>query len=101
MERLSKYNILGVKISATTYIDAVDAIIKAAKLTDKCCVSALAVHGPVSGVLDAKFLSMINDFELLTPDGQPIRLAPDFLYKLKLSERVYVPFLMMHLCQRK
>ena len=100
VERPSKYSIFGVKISATTYKNAVDAIIKAAKLREKWCVSALAVHGLVSGVLDSHLWSILNDFDLLTPDGQPIRLALNYLYRLKLSDRVYGPFLMMHICQR-
>ena len=38
-------------------------------------VSALAVHGVMTGVLNSTQRYRLNQFDLLVPDGQPVRWA--------------------------
>jgi len=42
-------------------------------------VSALAVHGVMSGALDREQRYRLNHFDLLVPDGQPVRWALKWL----------------------
>ena len=52
MTDLGTHNILGVNISAVDYEAAVDRIVTAARTRQPLGVSALAVHGVMTGVLD-------------------------------------------------
>ena len=61
-------------------------------------VSALAVHGVMTGVLDWAQRYRLNRFDLLVPDGQPVRWALNLLHGARLPERVYGPTLMLKLC---
>jgi exopolysaccharide biosynthesis WecB/TagA/CpsF family protein len=63
-------------------------------------VSALAVHGVMTGVLDRAHRHRLNDFELILPDGQPVRWALNWLHNAPLNDRVYGPTLMLKICER-
>ena len=63
-------------------------------------VTALPVHGIMTGALDSEHRYRLNSFDLLVPDGQPVRWALNFLHKAGLKERVYGPTLMMEICKR-
>ena len=93
-------NILGVGISAVDYEAAVEAITQAAKDGQAFSVSALAVHGLMTGHLDREHRYRLNSFDLCVPDGQPVRWALNLLYKAGLKDRVYGPNLTLYLCQR-
>ena len=95
-----KHSILGIKINAVDYEAAVDRIIQAAKQRRPLAVSALAVHGVMTGVLDAEHKYRLNGFDLLVPDGQPVRWALNRLYRTQLKDRVYGPNLMRKVCAR-
>jgi len=95
-----KHSILGINISAVDYEAAVDRIIQAAKQRYSLAVSALAVHGVMTGVLDAEHKYRLNGFDLLVPDGQPVRWALNRLYRTQLKDRVYGPNLMRKVCAR-
>lgn len=95
-----KHNILGVSINAIDYDAAVEKIVDAAKADRRCAVTALAVHGVMTGVMDKKHRHRLNQFELVVPDGQPVRWALNRLHKTNLSDRVYGPNLMLHTCAR-
>jgi exopolysaccharide biosynthesis WecB/TagA/CpsF family protein len=94
-----KHDILGIDVSATTYDQAIDTVIHAAKAQRSACVSHLAVHGLVEGSRDTRLRSMLNEFDIVAPDGQPVRLALNLLYKTKLPDRCYGPEFMMRVCQ--
>jgi len=53
---------------------------------------------PVSG--NPSLRSKVNSFEIVAPDGQPVRWALNLLYGTKLPDRVYAPELMLRLCRR-
>lgn len=95
-----KRNILGVLVNIIDYEGAVELIIKAAKEKQGLSVSALAVHGVMTGVLDNTHRFRLNHMDLICPDGQPVRWALNFIHKAKLSDRVYGPNLTLRVCER-
>ena len=52
----------------------------------------------MTGVLDWAQRYRLNRFDLLVPDGQPVRWALNLLHGARLPERVYGPTLMLKLC---
>ena len=88
-----KFPILGVKISAIDYEYGVKAIIEAAKNKQSLAMTALAVHGVMTGFYDPVHRRRLNGFDLVTPDGQPVRWALNWIHKIKLPDRVYGPTL--------
>jgi exopolysaccharide biosynthesis WecB/TagA/CpsF family protein len=97
---LTKKNILGVLVDAVDYEFAVSSIIEAAEFKRTMAVSALAVHGIMTGVLDSVHRYRLNHLDLVLPDGQPVRWALNWLHDARLSDRVYGPTLMLKLCIR-
>lgn len=98
MRDLGKKNVLGVQINAIDYAAALATIIAAAHDRRPFSVSALAVHGVMTGVLDPIHRYRLNHTDLVVPDGQPVRWALNLLYKTGLSDRVYGPTLTLKLC---
>lgn len=94
-----KRSVLGINISATSYDRALVSVINSVKKNERASISHLAVHGIVEGVKDVRFKSMLNEFEILAPDGQPVRYALKLLWKIKLQDRCYGPEFMMRVCQ--
>ncbi|MFE5484031.1 WecB/TagA/CpsF family glycosyltransferase [Streptomyces sp. NPDC056527] len=88
-----KRNVLGVLVDQTTYQQAVDAVVDAARHGRPFALTALAVHGVMTGVLDHEHGARLNSFDLVTPDGQPVRWALNALHRAGLTERVSGPTL--------
>ena len=97
---LGKRNILGVGISAIDYDGCIERVAAAAKERRALTVSAMAVHGVMTGALDPVQRYRLNQFDMLVPDGQPIRWALSWLHRVRLPERVYGPSLMLRVCER-
>jgi len=95
-----KRNVLGVSVDVIDYESAVDQIIRAAKDRRSFAVTALAVHGVMTGAMDPEQRFRLNHFDLAVPDGQPVRWALNLLHSAHLSDRVYGPTLMLKLCER-
>jgi N-acetylglucosaminyldiphosphoundecaprenol N-acetyl-beta-D-mannosaminyltransferase len=95
-----KRDVLGVGIDVVDYEGAVERILAAARSRSPCAVSALAVHGVMTGVLDPEHKYRLNRLDLVTPDGQPVRWALRLLYGEALPDRVYGPTLTLRLCER-
>lgn len=100
MIELGKHNILGINVSAMDYEATVARIAEAAHQRRPLTVSALAVHGLMTGVLDRQHRYRLNRFDLLAPDGQPVRWALRWLHGVQLPDRVYGPNLMLQTCAR-
>lgn len=100
MLKNGKGNIIGILIDAVDYKSAVDRIVQAAQERRPMAVSALAVHGLMTGVLHSEYKYRLNHFDLLVPDGQPVRWALNLLHGAGLRDRVYGPNLMLALCSR-
>ncbi len=94
-----KFNLLGVTVHAVDYEAAVKKIITAGKQRRPLGVSALAVHGVMTGVMDNEHRHRLNGLELIVPDGQPVRWALNWLHGTKLKDRVYGPNLMLNTCE--
>jgi N-acetylglucosaminyldiphosphoundecaprenol N-acetyl-beta-D-mannosaminyltransferase len=92
---LGKRNVLGVQVDAVDYAAAVDKILTAAREQRPLAVTALAVHGVMTGVQDPAHGARLNAFDLVTPDGQPVRWALNSLHHAGLTDRVYGPDLTM------
>jgi exopolysaccharide biosynthesis WecB/TagA/CpsF family protein len=94
-----RHSVLGVRVDAVDYAAAVGRVLAAARERRPLAVSALAVHGVMTGVLDRAHRHRLNRFDLLVPDGQPVRWALNGLYRARLPDRVYGPNLMLRLCE--
>lgn len=95
-----KKNLLGIYIDAVDYEAAVAKIIQAAREQRSLAVSALAVHGVMTGVLDPIHAARLNTLDLVVPDGQPVRWALNLLHGTDLPDRVYGPTLMLKVCMQ-
>ncbi len=98
MIELGRHNVLGVLVNAVDYEAAVTCIVTAALGRQKLAVSAVAVHGIMTGVLDAQQKYRLNCLDMVVPDGQPVRWALRWLHKIPLPDRVYGPRLMLAIC---
>jgi N-acetylglucosaminyldiphosphoundecaprenol N-acetyl-beta-D-mannosaminyltransferase len=99
MRDLGKKNLLGVLIDALDYEAAKKKIIEAARQRRPFAVTALAVHGVMTGYCDPEQRHRLNQLDLVTPDGQPVRWALNLAHGAKLKDRVYGPNLMMQVCE--
>jgi bacterial polymer biosynthesis proteins, WecB/TagA/CpsF family len=97
---LGKRPVLGVSVDVIDYDFAVERIVDAAKRKKAFAVTALPVHGIMTGARDPEHRYRLNAFDLLVPDGQPVRWALNLLHGVGLRERVYGPTLMLALCER-
>ena len=99
MINLGKYSILGINVNAVDYDFAVSTITDAAKSKQPCSVSALAVHGVMTGFLDSTHARRLNGLDLVVPDGQPVRWALSWLHQQQLPDRVYGPNLTLKVAE--
>ncbi|MGD0104051.1 MAG: WecB/TagA/CpsF family glycosyltransferase [Rhodopila sp.] len=100
MARLKSNNIIGVGVSAMDYDGACQEIIAAAIARQPLTVTALAVHGVMTGALNMGHRRRLNTLDMVLPDGQPVRWALNLLFGSGLKDRVYGPNLMLHVCER-
>jgi exopolysaccharide biosynthesis WecB/TagA/CpsF family protein len=63
------------------------------------CVDLMAVHSLVTAAQDKRYLDRINTFEVVAPDGQPVRWALNYFYRAGLKDRVYGPEFTIRLCK--
>jgi exopolysaccharide biosynthesis WecB/TagA/CpsF family protein len=94
-----KSPVLGVGVSVTTYGEAVEAVLQAARQRVPGIVSCHAVHAIVTASQDASLRDKVNSFQLVSPDGQPVRWALNLLHGARLADRVYGPEFMLRLCR--
>lgn len=97
---LGKRSVLGVLVDAVDYEAATERVIRAAQDHTPYAVTALAVHGVMTGVDDAEHRYRLNSFDLVTPDGQPVRWALNLLARAGLRDRVYGPTLTLRVLER-
>lgn len=95
-----KRNLLGILVNAVDYEAAVEQVMSAADGRCGFGVSALAVHGVMVGATGGIDRRHINELELVTPDGQPVRWGLNLLYRTHLKDRVYGPDLTLRVCAR-
>lgn len=93
-----KVDVFGVGVSVTNYDEAAAAILGAAAAGLPGIVSCHAVHALVTASRSPTLRAKVNTFDLVSPDGQPVRWALNLLHGAHLAERVYGPELMLRLC---
>ena len=99
MTPAEKVDVFGVQISVTDYAQATTRIIEAGRAHESFAMSALATHGLMEAVHDDDFLTVVNELDMVTPDGQPVRWAMNLLHNTDLSDRVYGPDLTWKVCK--
>ena len=95
-----KYNLFGVGVSGTTYADVVKAVIGAAHQHKSAVVSFFSVHALVTASRDVTLLEEVNEFDLVAPDGQPVRWALDLLYGTNLPSNIRGSDAMWRICEQ-
>ena len=95
-----KKSVVGVMVDAVDYEAALARIMDAAHKRTPYIVSALAVHGVMTGVQDDAHKFRLNAFDLIVPDGQPVRWALNRLHRAGLADRVYGPELTLRTLER-
>jgi N-acetylglucosaminyldiphosphoundecaprenol N-acetyl-beta-D-mannosaminyltransferase len=95
-----KKSVIGILIDPVSCEEATDLVIAAARQGRPYSVSAMAVHGVMTGVLDREHRYRLNKLELVVADGQPVRWALNLLHGAGLRERVYGPNLMLAVLAR-
>jgi exopolysaccharide biosynthesis WecB/TagA/CpsF family protein len=95
-----RVDLFGIPVTPTTREDAATAILEAAGRRVAGVVSCHAVHAIVTTSRDASLRKMVGAFDMITPDGQPVRWALNLLHGTKLRHRASGPELMLDLCRR-
>ncbi|MGO9115132.1 MAG: WecB/TagA/CpsF family glycosyltransferase [Thermoguttaceae bacterium] len=95
-----KYDLFGVQISATNYDETTEFILEAVRQGQPAVVSAHAAHAIVTASDDPELLAKVNRFDIITPDGQPVRWALNALHRAGLRDRVRGSELMLRTCRR-
>lgn len=95
----SRHEVFGVKISAATYEQAQAAVMSAAKRRASATVTHMSGHGFTMAARDSSFREVINSFDIIAPDGQPVRWLVNRFHGAGLPDRCYGPELMIRLCR--
>jgi exopolysaccharide biosynthesis WecB/TagA/CpsF family protein len=75
-------------------------IIWAAQEGNALIIDHMPVHGLIMASKDPSFRAKMNAFDIVAPDGHPVRWALSLLHDIKLPDRVYGPQMMLRLCRR-
>ncbi|MDB4973970.1 MAG: teichoic acid biosynthesis protein [Myxococcaceae bacterium] len=91
--------ILGVGISVTAYAQVVRNVTQAAAAGRSLLLAASDVHMLIQAQQDPVFAAVLNAFDIVVPDGQPVRWGLKLTREADLKERVYGPTLMLRVCE--
>lgn len=95
-----KLNVLGVMVDGVDYDAVIARVLAAARERQPLSLTALAVHGVMTGVRDPRHRARLNAFDIVAPDGQPVRWGLNLLYGAGLSDWVSGPELTTRLLSR-
>lgn len=95
-----RYDVLGLRVSRAGPAEVRDLILDAARGGRTLLVAHAPVHLVVEAGRDADLGARLDDFDVVTADGQPVRWALRWLHGVALSERVYGPSTMLAVCER-
>lgn len=92
-------SVLGMRVDATSYAQAAAQVAAWARAGEAHTVCVANVHMTMQGVDDAAFRGIVNNADLVTPDGMPLVWM---LHRLGVGDatRVYGPTLMLHVCEK-
>jgi exopolysaccharide biosynthesis WecB/TagA/CpsF family protein len=88
---VQKVDLFGVQYAVVDYEIATSVIMESAASKKRCGVSALAVHGLIESYNNADLRQLVNEIDLVVPDGQGVRWAMNALFNTQLKDRVYGP----------
>lgn len=94
-----KYDLFGVQVSATSYDEVVDFVARAGRNRQSAILSFHAVHALVSSSDDEELKRRVNTFDVVAPDGHPVRWALNWVHGTSLTDRVYGPETMLRVCE--
>ena len=80
---MPKKRVLSIEVNAGSYQSFVETIIAAAKQRVSKYVCIANVHMLVEAHQDSTFAKVVNNADVVTPDGMPIAWAMKLLYKMK------------------
>jgi N-acetylglucosaminyldiphosphoundecaprenol N-acetyl-beta-D-mannosaminyltransferase len=95
-----KQDLFGVGVSVVDCQSACDAIMQAARRRQPAVVSAFSVHALIEATSTPERARDAGRFAMITPDGQPLRWALNWLGDARLSRTVQGYEVMLELCQR-
>lgn len=95
----SKFRVLRVDVSAATAAQARHCIVTAAQSRTRAVVSAFSVHALMEAASSDELCSLVNQFDMIVPDGQPVRWALNWQHGTRLSSNVRGADLMWQLCE--
>lgn len=95
-----KGNVMGVLVDLVDYDQATGQVLAAARDRRPLSVTALAVHGVMTGVRDPAHQRRLNTFDLVAPDGQPVRWALNLLHRADLRDWVSGPELALRVLEQ-
>jgi N-acetylglucosaminyldiphosphoundecaprenol N-acetyl-beta-D-mannosaminyltransferase len=96
----ARAEILGVGISITDYEQVVRCVIEAGHEQRRLLVTASDVHMLIQARRDPAYAAVLNAFDIVTPDGQPVRWGMRWSRQAVLRERVYGPTLTLRVCEQ-
>jgi N-acetylglucosaminyldiphosphoundecaprenol N-acetyl-beta-D-mannosaminyltransferase len=93
-----RYNVFGVQVSSTCYDDVVQKLVQAAELGRPALADFMPVHLLTEVARDQVLRTKLDDFDIVAPDGQPVRWALNYFHGAGLADRVYGPELTRRVC---
>jgi exopolysaccharide biosynthesis WecB/TagA/CpsF family protein len=100
MTWLKKQRLFGLGINTADYAEVVEKLFEAADRSIPAIVEHLAVHNLILAVRNAGFLKILEQFNLVTMDGQGVRFAMRALRSARSKDRVTARELMLAICQK-
>jgi len=94
-----KCDLFGIGVTATNYDELVDWCVERALADEGGIVDLTPVHGLMLAARNpGDYGAKMNAFDVLAPDGQPVRWALNFFHKSNLADRVYGPEFTLRCC---
>ncbi|HSZ59135.1 MAG TPA: WecB/TagA/CpsF family glycosyltransferase [Tepidisphaeraceae bacterium] len=93
-----RYSVFGVQVSSTCYDEVVARVMEAAASGQPGLLDFMPVHLLTEVARRQDLRAMLDDFDIVAPDGQPVRWALNYFHGAGLTDRVYGPELMRRLC---
>lgn len=94
----ARFRLFGVPISSTTYEATTQLVVAKARARESLCITSLAVHGLVLAARDAEFRTAMESFDVVAPDGHPVRWLLNRAHAQSLPDRVSGTDLMESIC---
>lgn len=92
--------VFDVPVSEITREETVEAVIEHAQQSSPFSVAFMPVHSLMIAVENEKFKKAIESFDIVAPDGQPVKWALNHFHKCGLKERVYGPDTTLDICAK-